>query len=120
MFWSHFLNPDKSSAKAGYHRISQKEARQMMEKPGILVVDVREPEEYAQGHIPGAHLLTLDRIDAKSAAAVIPDKETQTLVYCRSGHRSKMAAGMLAELGYTQIYEMGGILSWPYEVEYNQ
>ena len=117
MFWSHFLNPEKSAENAGYHRISQKEARQMMEKNSVIVVDVREPEEYAQGRIPGAKLLTLDRIDAKSAAEVIPKKETQALVYCRSGHRSKMAAAMLAKLGYTQIYEMGGILSWPYEVE---
>lgn len=101
----------------GYQRISQAEAWQMMQEQKVLVLDVREQGEYDSGHIPGAVLLPVGRISAASAAAVIPDKTATVLVYCRSGSRSRTAAGKLAELGYTGIYEFGGIITWPYAVE---
>lgn len=106
-----------NAGKSGYHRISQSEAKQMMETQNVMILDVREPEEYAQGHIPKAGLLPLSIINAQSAAKAIPDKDATVLVYCRSGSRSKMAAGMLADLGYTGIYEFGGIITWPYGIE---
>ena len=52
-----------------------------------------------------------------NAAKVIPEKDSTVLVYCRSGNRSKTASSALAELGYTNIYEFGGINTWPYETE---
>ena len=66
---------------------------------------------------PGAVLLPVGSIDGETAAAVIPEKDSTVLVYCRSGNRSKTAAAALAELGYTGIYEFGGINTWPYETE---
>ena len=59
----------------------------------------------------------LFRSDEDTAAAVIPEKSTTVLVYCRSGNRSKTAAAALAKLGYTNVYEFGGINTWPYEIE---
>ena len=100
----------------GYQKISQDKAKEMMDTQEVLVLDVREQSEYAGGHIPGAVLLPVGTIDEDTAAAVIPEKDTTVLVYCRSGSRSKRAAKALAGLGYTGIYEFGGILSWPYDI----
>ena len=82
-----------------------------------LILDVREQDEYDSGHIPGAVLLPVGSIDEDTAAEVIPEKDSTILVYCRSGNRSKTASSALAELGYTNIYEFGGINTWPYEIE---
>ena len=77
-----------------------------------------EPEqEDDSGHIPGAVLLPVNSIDETRAAQVIPTKDTTVLVYCRSGNRSRTASARLAGLGYTQVYEFGGIRDWPYETE---
>lgn len=101
---------------AGYQSISAEEAHARMDRPGAVVIDVREPAEYKAGHVPGARLLPLGSIDKESAAAVIPDQGTEVLVYCRSGVRSKKGAEKLAVLGYERVSEFGGILQWPYEV----
>lgn len=100
-----------------YRQISQEEAKVMMDTQDVLVLDVREQSEFDAGHIPAAVLLPVGTITAKTAGAVIEQKDSVVLVYCRSGNRSKTAAQALAELGYTQIYEFGGINTWPYEVE---
>ena len=73
-------------------------------------------EEYDDGHISGAIVISHEEI-AEKAEKVLTDKEQLILVYCRSGRRSKIAAQALAELGYTNIKEFGGIIDWPYEVE---
>lgn len=80
-----------------------------------LILDVREADEYQSGHIPGAVFFPVGSIDASSAEQIIPSKDTLLLVYCRSGNRSKTAASALADLGYTQVYEFGGINDWPYD-----
>lgn len=106
------------TAKAAFKQITAEEAKTMMdEQDGILVLDVREQSEYDAGHIPGAVLLPVGSIDEESAAAVIPGKDAAVLVYCRSGNRSKKASKALVDLGYTKIYEFGGIIDWPYEIE---
>ena len=105
------------TAETGYRQISQEEAKEMMDTQDVLILDVREQDEYDSGHIPGAVLLPVGIITEDSAAEVIPGKDTTVLVYCRSGNRSKTAAQALAELGYTDICEFGGISTWPYEVE---
>ena len=103
---------------ASYQQITAEEAKSMMEEqPDAVILDVREQDEYDAGHIPGAVLLTVGTINEETAASVIPEKDTVVLVYCRSGNRSKAAAGELAQLGYTQVYEFGGIQDWPYEIE---
>ena len=100
-----------------YRQISQEEAKKMMDTREVLILDVREQDEFDAGHIPGAVLLPVGTITGETAAAVIPEKDSVVLVYCRSGNRSKTASAALAELGYTGIYEFGGINTWPYEVE---
>ena len=96
--------------------ITAEEARKLMDsEKDRIILDVRSREEYDQGHIPGAILIPDTEIEAK-AADLLPDKDQLILVYCRSGRRSKLAAQSLADLGYTNIREFGGILDWPYEV----
>ena len=102
---------------ASYRQISQEEAKEIMDTQEVIILDVREQDEYDSGHIPGAVLLPVGTIDEDTAAAVIPEKDSTVLVYCRSGNRSKTASATLAELGYTEIYEFGGIKTWPYETE---
>ena len=100
-----------------YQQITQEKAREMMENPEVIILDVREQAEFDAGHIPGALLLPVGQITGETAAQVIPEQDTVVLVYCRSGNRSKTASQALADLGYSAIYEFGGINTWPYEVE---
>ena len=100
-----------------YTQISQQEAKAMMDQGRVVVLDVREQKEFDAGHIPGALLLPVGSITQETAAALIPAQDSTVLVYCRSGNRSKTASAALAGLGYTQVYEFGGISTWPYEVE---
>lgn len=106
-----------TAGDSGYRQISQEEAKEMMDTGEVLILDVREQDEYDSGHIPDAVLLPVGQITEESAAEVIPDKETTVLVYCRSGNRSRTAAAALAGLGYSNIFEFGGISTWPYEIE---
>ena len=106
-----------NTADSSYQQITQEEAKEMMDTQDVVILDVREQNEYDGGHIPGAVLLPVGTIDEAAAAEVIPDKDSTVLVYCRSGNRSKTASSKLAELGYTNIYEFGGINTWPYETE---
>ena len=97
-------------------QISAEEAKNLMDtETDYVILDVRTQEEYDQGHIPGAVVIPHTEIAAR-AEEELPRKEQMLLVYCRSGNRSKQAARALAELGYTDIREFGGIMDWPYEV----
>jgi len=99
-----------------YNEISQSEAKEMMTRDdGHIIVDVRTLEEYATGHIPGAICIPNESIGSERPAE-LPDLNQVILVYCRSGRRSKQAAQKLFDLGYTQIYEFGGIITWDGEV----
>ena len=100
-----------------YQQITQETAKEMMDTQDVIVLDVREQYEFDAGHIPGAVLLPVGTITKDSAAAVIPGTDSVVLVYCRSGNRSKTASEALAKLGYTNVYEFGGINTWPYGVE---
>ena len=103
--------------ESSYQQITQEAAKEMMDTQEVVILDVREQHEYDSGHIPGAVLLPVGTITEDTAAAVIDNLDTVVLVYCRSGNRSKTASQVLADLGYTNIYEFGGINTWPYEVE---
>ena len=110
-------NASNASSESSYQQISQEEAKEMMDTQDVIILDVREQDEYDSGHIPGAVLLPVGTIDDTTAAQVIPEKDSTVLVYCRSGNRSKTASAALADLGYTNIYEFGGINTWPYDTE---
>ena len=109
---------DKENGQgAVYVNITAEEAKQIMDsEEGYIILDVRTQEEYDEGHIPGASVISHEEI-AEKAEEVLTDKDQLILVYCRSGRRSKIAAEALVELGYTNIKEFGGIIDWPYEVE---
>ena len=106
-----------SMEQNSYQQITQDVAKEMMDAGDIVILDVREQYEYDAGHIPSAVLLPVGTITEDTAAAVIDDLDTVVLVYCRSGNRSKTASQALADIGYTNVYEFGGINTWPYEVE---
>ena len=106
-----------NAADGSYEQITQETAKEMMDTQEVIILDVREQDEYDSVHIPRAVLLPVGTINEDTAAAVIPEKDSTVLVYCRSGNRSKTASSKLAELGYTSIYEFGGINTWPYETE---
>lgn len=103
--------------ESSYQQITQEAAKEMMDTQEVVILDVREQHEYDSGHIPDAVLLPVGTITEDTAAAVIDDLDTVVLVYCRSGNRSKTASQALVDLGYTNVYEFGGINDWPYEVE---
>lgn len=96
-----------------YVRITQEEAKEMMEKEDTIVLDVRTKAEYDEGYIENAVLLPVTNIKER-AEEVLPDRNTTILVYCRSGNRSKTASKELINLGYTNVYDFGGINSWKY------
>lgn len=104
-----------TTVMTGYKQISQDEAKAMMARDdGHIIVDVRRQDEYDAGHIPGAILIPNESID-KERPKELPDLDQIILVYCRSGRRSKEASEKLAKMGYTNIYEFGGIITWPGE-----
>ena len=104
------------NSSATYTQISQEEAKEMMGKDDDhIVVDVRRADEYAAGHIPGAILIPNEKIGTEQAAE-LPDLDQIILIYCRSGNRSKQASQKLADMGYNNVYEFGGIIDWTGEV----
>ena len=101
--------------KYSYTQISMEEAIAIMEEnTDYILLDVRTPEEFAEMHIPGAINIPNESIGTAEIPE-LPDKEQLILVYCRSGNRSKEASEKLANLGYSNIYEFGGIIDWPGE-----
>ena len=99
-----------------YVSITAEEAKARMDsETDYVIIDARTEEEFAEGHIEGAILIPEYEI-ADRAADELPDKDQLILVYCRSGRRSKIASQVLAELGYTNVKEFGGIIDWPYDI----
>ena len=98
-------------------RLDFKASHEMLSSRDVVLLDVREEAEYITGHAVGAELLPVDEITRETAAAVIPSEDTPLMVYCRTGRRSAIAAKKLEELGYTEIYDMGGLVGWPYGLE---
>ena len=87
-------------------------AVEMMEsESGYIILDVRTVEEFNERHIPGAICVPNESIGAEPIEE-LPQKDQLILVYCRSGRRSKEAAEKLSAMGYSNIYEFGGILDW--------
>jgi len=107
--------PAPEPPQAVYRKITAEQARTMMEEgvPFILL-DVRTGEEFSNERIEGAILIPDfeigDRVEAE-----LPDKDALILVYCRSGRRSANAVQAMAAMGYTNAYDFGGILDWPFD-----
>ena len=105
------------SSSSGYRQISMDEAVKMMkDEKNYIILDVRRPDEFAEGHIPGAINVPNEEIGTTDIAE-LPNKSQLILVYCRSGRRSKEASEKLVKLGYTNIVEFGGIQDWKGEIE---
>lgn len=110
------MNNQENNSPITYTMISAEEAKRIMDtETGYVIVDARTDSEYADGHIPGAVLIPEYEVATK-AEGIIKNKDTKILVYCRSGRRSKIAAEELVKLGYTNVYEFGGIIDWKYEI----
>jgi phage shock protein E len=107
-----------SKTEGVYTKITAEEAWEMMQDgEAYILLDVRTPSEFDEGHIEGAILLPDFEI-TKKAESVLPDKNARILLYCRSGRRSAEAAKKLIEMGYTKVFDFGGILDWEYKITY--
>ena len=99
-----------------YQQITAQEAKEIMDSgKDHVIIDARTEEEFAEGHIQNAILIPEYEV-AERAESELPEKDALILVYCRSGRRSKIASEELVKLGYTNVYEFGGIIDWPYEI----
>lgn len=95
--------------------INAVDAKKIMdENNNIAIVDVREEDELIEGYIENSILIPLDTVE-NQAENVLKDKNQTILVYCRSGRRSAMACDILDKLGYSDVYDFGGIIDWPFE-----
>jgi len=103
-FFDFLKQPDVNQGVNEYHRTS-----------GAVLLDVRTPEEYRGGHIPGSKNIPLQTIDR--VGSVAENKDTALYVYCQSGARSRQAAGMLKQMGYTNVNNIGGIAAYAGKVE---
>lgn len=105
-----------SNGTAGaYRAITAGEAQDMMAGGDVTIVDVRTPQEYTEGHIPGAINIPLDRIGTEQPAE-LADPGAELIVYCRTGVRSKQASDKLVDLVYEHVNDMGGIVDWTGDV----
>lgn len=99
-------------------KIDFEKAKSLMDTlPEYILLDVREEEEYITGHAANSTLLPVDDIDELSANMLLPDKDVPVLLYCRTGRRSSEAAHKLENLGYKTLYDIGGLIGWPYGLE---
>ncbi len=102
--------------------ISFEEGKHILDTcPGSVLLDVRTEEEYGIEHAAGAVLLPqedLETMDEGEILDVLPDLDAPVLLYCRTGRRAALAAVKLEELGYTRLYNLGGLNGWPYGMEY--
>ena len=103
----------KNEGKAEYRKITAERAYEMMTTQKVIIVDVRTKSEYDEGHIKNAVLIPNETIGTEPPSK-LPDKNAIILVYCRSGRRSRDAANKLVKMGYTNVYDFGGIINWKY------
>lgn len=94
--------------------VAQDVAYALMQQQGAVVVDVREPHEYAAGHIPGAYNISKDTVLSNADLTALKDQQIPIMVYCRSGGRAGDVLDALAEDGFSYVMNIGGVLTWPY------
>ena len=105
----------KSVENSSVTKITAKEAKVEIDKGNVIILDVRTKEEYTSGHIETSILIPVNDLE-KEVENILKDKEQKVLIYCRSGNRSSQAAKLLVKMGYTNVYDFGGIKDWPYEI----
>ncbi len=110
-----FLFLKSRLSSAGYQKITPEEAQIMLAEGGVTLVDVRTAPEYTDRHIDGALLIPHTDILNARPEAQLPDLNAPIILYCRTGSRSQTASKALLEYGYKNVYDLGGINSWPYE-----
>ena len=112
----HGMFGNEATAATAYKKLSPAETRIMMqEKKGVTIVDVRSEGERQEKYIGGS--INIPHIEIEQRAAVeLPNKDATIFVYCVSGRRSSYAANKLVEMGYSQVYDLGAMSNWPYEV----
>ena len=103
-FFDLFKQTDINQGVKDYHNI-----------PGAVLLDVRTPQEYREGHIPGSKNLPLQTID--KVDSIVENKDTALFVYCYSGGRSRQATAMLQHMGYANVQNIGGITAYSGKVE---
>lgn len=101
-----------------YTKITFEEAKNMLDAGGCIMFDVRTDEEFFTGHAEGAVNFDVDTINAETATELIPSKTAPIIVYCKTGERAKLAAEALCELGYTNVYDVGSLVEWPYGLSF--
>ena len=101
----------------GYSIITPEEAHELIEKGGVAVIDVREPDDFAQGRVKGAVNVPLGLITPGRILPEAPDTEQTVLVYCRSGRRSDTAGRIMAQSGYSDVRNFLGVIQWPFGLE---
>lgn len=107
------------STQEGYKTITAEETKEMIDRgDNIILLDVRSEQEHKAGYIPGSILIPGSEL-ARQAPVQIQDKDACIVVYCQSGRRSKSAANKLLELGYSNVYDLGGMNNWIYEIKTN-
>lgn len=117
------VSDTKPSVENQYIDVSIQQAKEMIDRQEVFILDVRTEGEYAAGHIKGSTLLAVQDIPKQELVEKLKEipKDRKILVYCRSGQRSMQASGILIENGYSQVYNMqGGITEWMnagYDVE---
>jgi rhodanese-related sulfurtransferase len=99
-----------------YREISPQDARmQLGLDKNIILLDVRTLEEYNEAHIPSSILIPLDTLSTQIQSKIIK-KDSKIFVYCKTGRRSETAAKLLISMGYTNVYDLGGIINWGHEM----
>jgi len=105
-------SPVVTTTPPAAHLVDVAEGQALVADPSVVVVDVRTPDEFAQGHLQRAGQVDLSAADFRDRIAQL-DRSTTYFVYCHSGNRSAQATAIMAELGFTKVYELrGGIAAW--------
>ena len=99
-----------------YEQITADEAHEMISKKDVIILDVREDNEFNQGHLENAINIPFDELEDRFMKEVTSDKDQIIILYCRSGHRAMIGAETLASLGFTNLYTFGSIDDWEYEI----
>lgn len=99
-----------------YKLISADEALELIGQEHVRLIDVRNPDELVDGYIAGMVNIRLNDLDAEIEQEV-PDKDDVIIVYCASGKRSAKSARMLSNAGYSNVFDLGGLDSWPYDIQ---
>jgi len=103
--------PDISMA-ATHKYITGEDAKVRFEsEQGIILLDVRNPDEYEQGHVEGSVLIPVSELESRLSE--LPDKDAVIFVYCRAGRRSAAAYEILTDAGYANVYDMQMVTNWP-------